>query len=147
MSNLALAIFSRLSTDAGVSAIVGAGDDARIYPQYDRQSDRVFPLIVYQIRITPEPAYDGPSGIKYGTVTLAAIDVTNLAAETLALAIVASMDQPGGATQPGFTAAGVTVQGSFLQDDGIVDDVVTQPETEQILYYVKRMTFDVPFND
>ena len=137
MSDFDAALYLKLTNDAGVSAILGT----RVYPSYDRQIDRVYPLAVYKLNVSPIPAFDGPSGVEQGTATIAAVATTDPGAKALADAIQAALDQ-----QPG-TWAGVVVQGMFLQPDGVRDDVVTEPSTEAILYYVKELTFDVTFED
>ena len=133
MSDIATAIVSRL---AAVPAVTGIIAD-RVYPDYVRQADKVYPLAVYSIKINPVATFDGNPGIRYATLSLAAVDTTYEGASALAAAIETAIEGQSG------TWDTIFVQGVFLQDNGISDDVVTEPTTEEILAYVKSMTFDI----
>ena len=132
--SLGPAIVYKLSSDAGVSAIVVD----RIYPQYVRENDRLYPMIVYKIdNVDPQMTHDGPNGLESADLTLAAIGMSQVDARLLAEAIQTSINGSRGVW------GDLTVQGCFLKDDGINDDVITEPTTEEILAYVKELSFTV----
>ena len=135
--NIAPAITNQLLGTSGVTAIVGT----RIYPEYDRQADKTYPLAVYKVEnVTTYMANDGPTGFETGDYVIAAIGETYADADAVASAIQSALDGARG------TWSGVTIQGVFLKDDGVSDDVVTEPQTEEILFYTKELTFSVSYN-
>jgi hypothetical protein len=136
MVDIAPAIFNRLTTDSGVTNLIGT----RVYPSYDRQSDRIYPLVTYKFDITPQAAFDGTAGIEYAVGKFAAVATTYAGATQVADALYNSLEARSG------TWAGVVVQGCYLQENGISDDVVTDPTTEEILYYVKVLQFDIQYS-
>lgn len=130
---IADAVFNLLSNDPGVRPIVAA----RIYPNYNRQDDRIYPLLVYKIEnesnyLTNDNAVSGASA----DIIIAAVTARYSDTAALARLILAAMDGAHG------TWAGVKVQGIFSKDDAGTDDVVTEPTTEKILYYVKELSFE-----
>ena len=140
MADLADAIFARLSTDSGVSAIVGSSTAARVYPVWDRVADHVFPLVVYKIDVSQDVAFDGPISLATGNIRIAAVARSYDAAVALANAIMASLIGASG------TWAGVEVQGVFpAEQNSIADDVVNDPATENVLFYIRELTFDAAF--
>lgn len=137
MADIALAIVSVLNGNSGVTSLIGK----RLYPQYDRSTDHIYPLGCYHVQITPITAFDGAPGIEYAVITIAGIGSTQASATAVANALKAALQNQTG------TWAGVVVQGCFLQDNGIRDDVVTEPTTEEIICYVRELTFDLVYNN
>jgi hypothetical protein len=132
------AIFNRLSTDAGVSGIVGT----RVYPEDVREWEKRFPLVVYKIEgVTALRAHDGPIGLSQATILVAANATTYDGAATLGGAIQACLDTVKG------TWAGVVVQGCFLADDGVFDDVVVLTESVKLTVYVRQLTFRITWEE
>jgi hypothetical protein len=133
------AIFAQLTNDPAVGPLIGT----RLYPQYDRQNSRTYPLCVYKFAKAPGGSTNqGPINLSSSVLIIAAIATTYIACETLANAIVACLDSAR------WTTGGTIVQGTFLKEgDGIDDDVVTDPTTEEILYHVKRISFDVRYTE
>ena len=131
MSDIATAIVSRIQSETSLF----------VYPEYVRENDNQYPLAVYQIKVTPCPTFSGDAGLRYATLTVAAIDTSYAGSATAAHAIETAINGQHG------TWAGIVIQGVFLQDDGISDDVVTEPVSEMILAYVKTMTFDIAFEN
>lgn len=136
MADIATGIVSKLRDEAAVAAIIGTC----IYPSYDRQSDRDYPLVVYKLDVSPITDFDGPTGVMSGVLNIAAIADTYAQAVALGKALYAALESQQG------DWGGVTVQGCFMQDDGERDENVTDPTTEEILKYVKNFTFDLTFN-
>ena len=135
--NIAPAITTQLLNTSGVTAIVGT----RIYPEYDRQADKVYPLAVYKVEnVTTYMSNQGPTGFETADYVIAVIGETYADADAVASAIQTALDGSRG------TWSGVTIQGVFLKDDGVSDDVVTEPQTEEILFYTKELTFSVSYN-
>jgi len=131
---IADAIFSQVTSNGPVAALIGT----RLYPEYDKQADKVYPLAVYKVEnVTPLSTNTGSAGLESADVIIAAIAPKYADAATLARAIVNALDCQKG------TWTGIVVQGCFLKDDGIADNVVTEPTTEEILYHVKEITFTV----
>ena len=135
MADIAAAMFNMITTDSGVIALMGT----RLIPSYNRQGDRTYPLAVYKLDIAPAPAFDGESGIEYGTLQIAAVATTYAQATALATAIRSAIDQKSG------TFAGTEVQGVFMQENGIRDDTMTDESTEAILFHIKEMNFDLAY--
>ena len=112
----------------------------RIYPDWARQQDKVYPLIVYMIEgVQAERAFDGAIGLESANVVIACVGTTYASAAAISDAVQAALDCQRG------TWTGVVVQGCFLQDDGISDDVITVPQSEQITAYVRKLTFDIHY--
>lgn len=138
------AIFNRLSTDAGVAAIVSTKDAngntiaVRVYPEDAHAFEKTLPLAVYKIEsATAIMAHDGPCGLNEGVVVIAAEAITYDGAATLGQAIDASLGNAKG------TWAGIVVQGCFREDDGQSDDVFTLPVSEDLTIYVQQLTYRI----
>ena len=135
--NIAPAITTQLLGTSGVTAIVGT----RIYPEYDRQINKTYPLAVYKVEnVTTYMANQGPTGFETADYVIAAIGETYADADAVASAIQTALDGQRG------TWGNIVVQGVFLKQDGIADDVVTIPNTEEILLYTKELSFSVSYN-
>jgi hypothetical protein len=135
---LGAAIVTKVTGDTTITAISGG----RIYPEYVRMSDKRYPLCVYKIeQVTPLLSNSGPTGLESAEIVIACIANTYKQAAQLSAVVQASLDGSLGASW-GTT---IVMQGCFLKDDGISDSVVTDPETEQILYYVKELSFQCSY--
>jgi hypothetical protein len=137
MADIAAAIAAKLASVTGVTSLIGR----RVYPSYDKQANRTYPLAVYDLHITPVSAFDGPTTMTSAVLEIAAIAKTYGQAVTVGNAIYAALEYQAG------TWGTVNVQGCFLQDDGIKDDKITDPTTEDILYYAKVFRFDLTFDN
>jgi hypothetical protein len=136
MASLSQAFVSHIATVSPVTTLVST----RVYPQYQRLADKVFPALVYKIdQTTTFNTYDGAAAnqLVSSQIVIAAIGQTYSSAEATANAVQAALDGTSG------TWNGVTIQGVFLQEDGITDDVVTEAETEEIIYHIREMNFQV----
>ncbi len=134
MPTLSPTVFARLTTDAGVSAIVAE----RVYPLYVREADKVFPYACFKTEaVSSHMASDGPTGLYSADLIVAAVDKTLIGSAALADAIQKSLD---GATWSD-TPNNIRIQGSFLKDDGREELPVTDQDTEAILYYQTELTF------
>jgi hypothetical protein len=100
------AIYSKLSGDAAVAAIVGT----RIFPEDVPQTLRTFPLIVYTMGDAEHLSnFTGSSHLANRRVTIESAAMTYEAAQGLADAVRAAFaDQSG-------TWGGITVQGAFIE--------------------------------
>jgi hypothetical protein len=131
--------YTRLTTDSTVSGIIGN----RVYPEYARESDKTYPLAVYKIeKVTTLTASDGPTGFATCTYTIAAIDQTYKGSSQLADKLQANLD---GATWTD-SDNNINIQGVFLEPDGRTDEVITQQDSESILYFICQLEFQVAFN-
>ena len=131
------AIVSKILATTSVTTLIGT----RFYPGYDKINDKVYPLAVYKIEnVTPILANDGPTGLETADVVIACIGSTPADSDAVATVIQAAMDGARG------TWAGITVQGMFLKDDGISEDVITEPQTEEIIYFIKELSFTVSYS-
>jgi len=124
------ALYGKLSTTAGVTALVGT----RIYPhQQPPSGTRTYPLLAYKPD-NREPArlLSGAASLYMRTIDVAAMARTYASAEAIMAAVVAALDNQSG------TWGGVTIQGAFLDDDS--HDVETLGTEDQTLY-VAQMRF------
>jgi hypothetical protein len=132
-------IFGKLTSISGIAALVSN----RIYPQYNRAADKQYPLIIYKVENQTTDAYytGGTSGLEKADLVLACISITHAGADALATAVQLAIDDDTSAW------GSTTMQDCSLKDDGITDDVVTNEETEEILFYVKELSFSLIFNN
>lgn len=130
------AMFDRLTADPTVSGIIGT----RLYPAYNRESNKVYPLAVYKIENeTDQMASTGPTGLVSVDVIIACIAPTYRQASKLSDAVKTALN----GTSWTDSTNDLNVQGCFMADDGRRDDVITEPSTETILYYVSELTFNL----
>lgn len=133
---ISVSIKTQLAGNSGVRALVAA----RVYPDWARMQDKIYPLIVYEISgVQVLRGMDGPIGLESAVVTIAAVGKTYDEAVKVSDAVQDALDCQLG------TWAGVVVQGCFLQDDGITDEVFTATNTEQITAYIRKLTFDITY--
>ena len=108
--SLAPAAVAKLLSVTAITALVAN----RVDPQYTREMDRVYPIIVYKVEnVTPGMAHDGPTGLESAELVLACLGCTQKQADQLAAAVQTAMDGARGLWGT------LNVQGCFLQDDGI----------------------------
>jgi len=128
-----------LAKIAGTSAITTIVAD-RVYPQYARQADKVYPLLVYKIEnVQPFMTAGGPSGVENADLVIACCGIKQADADATAAAVQLALNGSRGAWGT------LTVQGCILKEDGVNDDVVTQPDSEEIIAYVKEVNFTVTY--
>jgi len=120
---------------AATSALTAIIAD-RVYPAHVKIADKVYPLIAYKIdNFTTSSTYDASANkLRSCHITVACIDTTYAGADRLAEAVLAIDGTDG-------TWGDTVIQGCFLNEDSISDDVVTEPETEAILYFIKELSF------
>jgi len=122
-----------LSLDA-VTAVIAH----RLYPVYDPQVNKVYPQAVYKIEsVSTLNCNDGPTGNQSCDYVISVIGETYADADNVAAVILTALDGSSG------TWSGTKIQGVFLKPDGVSDDIVTEPQTEEILFYLKEMSFSV----
>jgi hypothetical protein len=132
--SLAETLTAKLTNDTAVNRYIGS----RVYPEYDLSADHTYPLAVYKIEsVSPQIASDGPTGLESCDFVVAVISDTYAQADQISRAVYGSLE--GYATVYGDTI----IQGAFLKDGGITDDVITDQSTEAILKYVKEINFQV----
>ena len=106
MSLIESALYTKLSTDSGVSALVG---------------DRIYPLIVAQGALSPsiryqtvtksrESAMGSDSGITFARIQIDSFASTYLAAKTVAEAVRGALQRFRG------TVIGIEIQSLFIED-------------------------------
>jgi hypothetical protein len=116
------------------------GIGTRVYPEYARQSDKVYPLAVFKVENeSRQLASDGPTGLVTCDYVIAAIAPTYKAASQLADLIETALNGKTWAD----TTNGVNIQGCFLADDGRREDMATNNDTEAANLYVTELTFNV----
>ncbi len=131
---LGKAIYSQLTGDAAVLAIVGT----RVYPQASTQN--VYPLIAYEIEQENEDAISTMRGKEF-FVTLTMVcggpDVTDAysQARTLSAAVKTALDRQSG------TWGGINVGGCFF--NGATEQEFTEGANSEALYVEVEHTYHV----
>jgi len=121
MSNAGEAIYSILSGDTDVAAIVSA----RIYPE-PRPQGKALPNISYQEVSCPRvQVHSGPAGTAYPRYQINYWADTYTGAKALAEKGRIALDGYSG------TAGGVTVQAILLEDEGDIPTDTTQTQRER----------------
>jgi Protein of unknown function (DUF3168) len=111
-----------------------------IYPNLARIGDGNYPMIVFKVSdVSTTQTYTGTDPLASCKVELAAIALTYGEADAIAWALVAALDNSSG------TWGGVTVQGCFLDEDGISDDDAQETASESLNYFIKTATFTMWF--
>jgi hypothetical protein len=117
--NAGVVIYSILSGSPNVTALVGSGDNCRVYPiRYNSGYD--LPYITYQhISKSPNPTKTGPSTLDEDYYQLNIVAATPLQARDLAAKVRTALDYVGGVV---FT--GGTLQQSYMvtERDYFLDD-------------------------
>ncbi len=110
MATIEDAVFSILSTTSGVTALIGSGTAARIYPLVIPQT-AALPAMAYQCIDSPkEHAHDGPSHLARTRLQLSCVAASPSAARSLAAAIRQALDGYRG------TVSGVRIDGILVDD-------------------------------
>lgn len=129
---------ARLSGSTTITNLV----ESRIYPLYIKQGDKEDPQLVYEIRDVDDLiTHGGVNGLTSADATITCVGRTYAQAETLARAVKSLLNGDRGTWGSGDAA--VAVQGCFLREDGVTDDVYVDPQTEQLIYHLKVLTFQV----
>ena len=128
------AIYARLSTDAGVAAIVPtrAGGSKAIYP--NTAPDELLPMIVYSVQQEDEDSLTS-FAMKEFTVVITAAAATYAGAQQLAAAARASLDRQGG------TWGGIPVRGFYLK--GSAEDSYADGGNPENLIHTVEDTYRV----
>lgn len=126
MSTIEDLIFGRLSAFSGVTAIVGSGSSARIFPGFAEQ-DTAPPYIVYQRVAGPRvTVLDGASGLAQPVYQIDAYAGTKDAAKALADQIRIALNGFRG------TVGSETAKGSTLLDDRDIFEGSTDPRLYRV---------------
>ena len=111
MAEIEEAVYSRLTTTAAVTAIVGAGSASRIYPNKIPQ-EATLPAVAYQrVSTRRVKAHAAPTGLARVRVQVTCVARTYSAVKGLAVVVRKALDGVMG------TVGGVAVQGSWLETD------------------------------
>ena len=132
------ALATKLNSTTAVNALVAG----RIYPFRVRKANKTYPLIIYRFsRNRPCRTSAGPGNARFVQLELACVAASLADADTLADAVETALDGTR------FSTWGtVTVQGCDLpEEEGIDDDQITDPSTEEIALYVKNFTFQITY--
>lgn len=89
---LAESIFTKLSSAAGVTALVGAGSACRVVAGWAPDGTALPYVVVQEIASTPDTTHDGPSTSGQRLVQLTCVAGTYKAARDLAAAVIAAID-------------------------------------------------------
>jgi hypothetical protein len=135
MADIAQALASKLNATSGVTALIGT----RSYPSWDRPNDHVYPLAVWEFDISDIVAFDGVTDLGTAVLNIAAIGRTYAEAAQVGEAIKSALEGVG------TTWGTVTVQGCFLQDNGVRDSKFTDPSTEAVTLFIKEYAFDLAY--
>lgn len=138
-------LFSRLSADSGVKPLIGNADGSvRMFPDYVPGSGEIYPLIRYETKdLDVDKTFDGFSGISYIVATLVCVGSDYESAESLATAVINSLDGQTGSWGPYY------VQGAFLEDAGTTEAVRYEAGApdQVMLLYEKQCVFQIAFNN
>jgi hypothetical protein len=136
MASLGVSLFTQLQSISAITALVAN----RIYPQYQKLADKTYPAITYKVgQLSTINVYD-PSmanALVSCQVTFDCIGQSYADSGAVASAVQKAFDGFSG------TWGGTTIQGCFLEEDGINDYVETDEVTEEILTYIKEIAFKV----
>ena len=111
MAEIEEAVYSRLTTTAAVTAIVGAGSASRIYPNKIPQ-EATLPAVAYQrVSTRRVKAHAAPTGLARVRVQVTCVARTYSEVKGLAVVVRKALEGVMG------TVGGVTVQGSWLETD------------------------------
>ena len=136
MASIGNAIYAKLTGDSAVAAIT-----TTVIPNYAPKSS-TYPQVVYEVKSTEYDAtYTGNSGLVKCELVLRCLVNSRQgydACNTLGNAVAASLDQATG------TFGGVAVQRFFLNDDA--EDQFEDQDSDEIVYYVRELNFEVWFN-
>lgn len=106
-----IGVIEILKANAGVTAIVGAGDNAKIYPLEAAQTQAVPYIVVRLLGNSPQDTKQGVSSLDETTVAVYCCQSSYLLSRTLAEAVRSALDRStisGGAE---------TVQAIYFQDE------------------------------
>ena len=133
MSSIGQAFIAQIQSIPAVTAQIAE----RVYPAYVYLADKTFPLAAYKIdNGTTSASYDGTvNQLRSCNIVISCIGGTYAQADGLKEALLTAFDGTAG------TWGTTVVQGCFLNEDGISEDTMTEPETEEILYYITEVTF------
>jgi regulator of RNase E activity RraA len=145
MTDAGQIIYARLKTIAGVTAIVGAGDAARIWPHDQPPAERVYPLITYQCAMGDDGDMLNPGAMQLVSerIAISSIAETYDQAKELADAVCGDSTAPALNNQKG-TWGGVIVEGCFRDGNQQTVDTLSEAgrqftivEDEYLLWYLR----------
>ena len=111
MAEIEEAVYSRWTSAAAVTAIVGAGSASRIYPNKIPQ-EATLPAVAYQrVSTRRVKAHAAPTGLARVRVQVTCVARTYSEVKGLAVVVRKALEGVMG------TVGGVTVQGSWLETD------------------------------
>ena len=111
MAEIEEAVYSRLTTTAAVTAIVGAGSASRIYPNKIPQ-EATLPAVAYQrVSTRRVKAHAAPTGLARARVQVTCVAASYSVVKGLATAVRKALEGVMG------TVGGLALQGSWLETD------------------------------
>ena len=111
MAEIEEAVYSRLTTTAAVTAIVGAGSASRIYPNKIPQ-EATLPAVAYQrVSTRRVKAHAAPTGLARVRVQVTCVARTYSEVKGLAVVVRKALEGVMG------TVGGLALQGSWLETD------------------------------
>ena len=124
-------VIALLKATAGVTALVGTGDNARIYP-LERPQTEGLPAIVVKIQSDdPQDTKDGSATLTINTTAVYCMASTYLGARNLAAAVKTALDRQTG------TYGSENIQGIFYQDQDSYKDQI--PGTNEEIFEVEHI--------
>ena len=120
----------------GTPALMGLVS-SRVYPQWSRLVDAVYPAAIYKIEgVSSTQTYGGVDSLTSCTLSIACVGLDAVAVGEI---VQTALDGAAG------TYAGTVIQGIFLNEDGVSDEVQNDSTSDAILYYVRQLEFLVWF--
>jgi len=136
--SIAAAITQQLLATDPVTNLI----EQRLYPQYNYQTMKVYPLAVYRVEnVSPLICNDAPTGFETADYVVDCLGEKFADADAVADAIQTALDGARG------TWSGMDIQGIFMKEDGRHSDTLSEPQTEQILYFIQTLTFNVAYSN
>lgn len=105
-----IGVIQLLKATAGVTALVGSGDNARIYPLERPQSEALPAVVVRILNDEPQDTKDGSATVSINTTAVYCMASTFLASRALAAAVKTAIDRQSG------TYGGENIQNIFYED-------------------------------
>lgn len=133
--SISAALTAYMNSTSSITNVIGS----RCYPSYQLIADKTYPAAIYKVEdVSSIKSYGGEiQKTQSCQIVLDIIGATYAQADAACSAICNALDCFHG------TWGTMPIQGCFLNDDGIIDDVATEAETEQIIFHIKQATFTV----
>jgi len=131
----------KLLDDAAVAGIIAD----RLYPLADR--DGVFPQVQYEVGPVTDALrlHSGRSNVVRGSVKLYLLTETYQQSDELLQAVIDCLDRQYG-TWGGTAIEETNVLNCTMQDD-LAEQAITDPETDQVRYIEKSVSFELTYQE